>query len=80
MEGAVPFWSCVFFERTEEQQALFKEGIEADFFSDTEELLEKVAFYHAKPELRESIRQKGYEKVLQLDATYARRIQEILAF
>ncbi|WP_088840914.1 glycosyltransferase [Listeria sp. ILCC797] len=67
-------------ERTEEQQALFKEGIEADFFSDTEELLEKVAFYHAKPELRESIRQKGYEKVLQLDATYARRIQEILAF
>ncbi len=67
-------------ERTEEQKALFIEGEEADFFSTTEELLEKVAFYRAKPELRESIRQKGYEKVLLLDATYTRRVKEILAF
>lgn len=67
-------------ERTEEQKALFKEGEEADFFSNTEELLEKVAFYHANPAKREFIRRKGYEKVLKLDATYTRRIQEILAF
>lgn len=66
--------------RTEEHVEIFKPGVEADFFSSTEELAEKVAFYTRNEELRARVAQKGYEKVIKLDATYENRVKGILDF
>lgn len=67
-------------ERTVEHKELFIEGQEADFFSDTEELLAKIDFYSKRLDIVEIIRQKGYEKVKKLSATYKQRAIEILTF
>lgn len=67
-------------ERTDEHMDIFKEGVEADFFSSTEELLEKTAFYTKNENAREQIVQKGYEKVIQMNETYESRVQGILDF
>lgn len=66
--------------RTEEHIEIFRPGIDADFFSNTEELVEKVEFYTRNEELRSRIAQKGYEKVIKLDATYENRVKGILEF
>ncbi|MBC1605345.1 glycosyltransferase [Listeria rocourtiae] len=66
--------------RTDEQMEILKPGVEADFFDTTEELLEKVAFYIKNETVRERIAQKGYEKVIKMNATYENRVKEILTF
>lgn len=42
-------------ERTDEHLEMFEEGIEAEFFESYEELLDKIAFYLCRPELRDQI-------------------------
>ncbi|MBC1499127.1 glycosyltransferase [Listeria weihenstephanensis] len=66
--------------RTAEHMDIFKQGVEADFFSSKEELVEKVAFYTRNEDMRSKIAQKGYDKVIQMDATYESRVKEILVF
>lgn len=46
-------------ERTEEHSRLFEENLEAVFFSNNEELLEKCKFYLANEEERKKIAKKG---------------------
>lgn len=65
-------------ERTSEHQEIFKEGKEAEFFDDLDELCEKSNFYLKNEELRKKIAISGYEKVKKVNATYKERAKEIL--
>jgi hypothetical protein len=49
-------------ERTAEHQILFAEGLEADFFSTNEELLDKVNYYVLNDKIRKKISISGYER------------------
>ncbi|WP_141604630.1 CgeB family protein [Terrilactibacillus laevilacticus] len=65
-------------ERTIEHQEIFKEGIEADFFDDLDELKEKISFYINNEKIRWEIAERGFFKVKKLNATYRRRAEQIL--
>jgi len=49
-------------ERSPKHLSFFKEGVEADFFSTNEELLEKVQFYSKNEEFTKKIAEQGYLK------------------
>ncbi len=66
-------------ERTEEHRQLFKEGAEADFFSDDEELLKKVRHYLDHPEERKRIALAGRERCMSSDYSYHGQLRGILA-
>lgn len=51
-------------ERTDEHLTLFKEGIEAEFFSSRDELLRKIQFYLNNPEKRIEVARYGRERCL----------------
>jgi len=50
-------------ERTDEMCALFQEGVEAEYFSTSDELLDKARYYLQHDSERRSIAQRGHEKV-----------------
>lgn len=51
-------------ERTVEHLLLFREGVEAEFWGDLEELQDKVKYYLAHPEEARAIGQRGRERCL----------------
>jgi len=53
-------------ERTNEHLSLFKEGIEAEFFSNDLELLDKCKFYLSRDLLRNNIALGGYNKIIKM--------------
>lgn len=65
-------------ERTSEQLEFFREGIEAEYFSSIEELIEKAKFYINNESLRQRIVEKGFIRVQQLNATYFHRASIVL--
>lgn len=65
-------------ERTIEHERLFTEGVEADYFSTKDELLDKVRYYLLHDSEREKIAKAGYNRVFKSDYTFTNRIAEIL--
>ena len=66
-------------ERTEEHLGLFREGIEAEFFSSQEELVEKCNFYLAREDLRRRIAHAGRERCIRSGYSNAERLRAILS-
>jgi spore maturation protein CgeB len=65
-------------ERTEEHLALFREGVEAEFFGSNDELLEKVRYYLDHPEQRKRIAAAGRERCLRSGYSYHDRLRWML--
>jgi spore maturation protein CgeB len=67
-------------ERTERHSALYREGVEAEFFDPDrpDELIDKVSVLLADESRRERIRQAGVAAVSRLPHTYDHRIARVL--
>ncbi|MDX1976398.1 MAG: glycosyltransferase [Pseudanabaenaceae cyanobacterium bins.68] len=66
-------------ERTDEHQALFIEGKEAEFFASPAELLAKTKYYLANDSLREAIAQAGRSRCVTSGYSHHDRLQVMLA-
>jgi len=65
-------------ERTEDHLSCYREGKEAEFFSSTDELVEKTRYYLAHEEERESIAAAGHRRCLTSGYRYQDRVQKML--
>lgn len=50
-------------EYSPELSSLFQEGVEADFFRSTGELVDKVRYYLARPDVRDAVAARGLDRV-----------------
>jgi len=66
-------------ERTKEHQDLFMEGIEAEFFSSNDELIEKTIYYIENMERRKSIAMAGRERCINSRYSNLDRISEMIS-
>jgi len=64
-------------ERTSEHTLLFEEGKEADFFSDKDELLQKVKYYLISPDKRMQIARAGRQRCLSSKYSNSERLQQV---
>jgi spore maturation protein CgeB len=67
-------------ERTVEHMMLFREGVEAEFFSDLEELCDKVKYYLAHPQEARAIGQRGRQRCIESGYGYDKCLPRWLAF
>lgn len=51
-------------ERTDVMQSLYEDGLEAEYFSSSDELIDKIRFYLQHDEARERIARRGYERCI----------------
>src|ERR1035437_861546 len=65
-------------ERTAEHLELFVEGVEAEFFSSREELLEKCRYYLTHREARFRVAKAGRERCLRSGYSYERQVEAVL--
>lgn len=65
-------------ERTDEHQALFAEGLEAEYFGDNAELLSKVRRYLHDEDLRQKIARAGYRRCLESGYSFENRLRQIV--
>jgi len=77
--GLLACCSMMIADRTDEHQEFFEEGKEAEFFSSTEELVDKVRFYLSNESLREQIACNGYRRCLTAGYSYKNRLTKVLA-
>ena len=71
--------SMLLADRTEEHREFFEEGKEAEFFSSSEELLEKVRFYTGNEAARVRIADAGYQRCISGRYAYVHRLKAALA-
>jgi spore maturation protein CgeB len=67
-------------ERTDDHLALFKEGIEAEFFGSDEELKDKIGFYLENQEARRRIAAAGRERCLRSGYCAENQIAKVLEY
>lgn len=65
-------------ERTDEHIALFREGVDADYFSNDEELLFKCRYYLLNEKARKNIAESGYLKVHSLNLSNTKMIKSMV--
>jgi hypothetical protein len=64
-------------ERTTEHQELFTEGLEAEFFSSKEELVDKCKFYLKNDTIRDRIAQAGYDRCTKSGYSNVERLKSV---
>ena len=67
-------------ERTDAHGLLFNEDVEAVFFDTKEELLRKIKYYLGNDNLRKSIADAGYQRVINSHYTWEHRMSDCLRF
>lgn len=70
--------SMLLADRTDEHRAFFEEGKEAEFFSSSEELLDKVGYYLAHEPARIRLAAAGYERCRTNGYAYVHRMAHAL--
>jgi spore maturation protein CgeB len=65
-------------ERTAEHRQLFTEGVEAEFFTTKDELLEKCCYYLAHSEEKARIAAAGRARCVQSGYSYERQVEAVL--
>ena len=70
--------SLLLADRTDEHREFFEEGKEAEFFSSTEELLDKARFYHDNESARQRVAVAGYERCGKSQYAYVHRMKMAL--
>jgi len=67
-------------EYSEDLASLYKEGEEADYFRNKEELIEKVKLYLGNHELRHSVAENGYRRVITDGHNVVSRMLQVLTW
>jgi len=65
-------------ERTDEHERLFREGIEAEYFGDIDELIEKCRHYLEQESDRQQIAERGHRRCVLGGYSYAQRVLGIV--
>jgi len=65
-------------ERTQEQCSLFEEGVEAEYFGDPDELIQKCRYYLAHETERKLIASRGRERCLRSGYSYHAQLEKLL--
>lgn len=63
---------------TNDLDSMFKEGIEAEYFRDKEEMMDKIKYYLKHDDKREKIAKAGYERLLRDGHEVTDRAREII--
>lgn len=71
--------SLLLADRTDEHREFFQEGVEADFFSSQEELVDKVRFYNGNEAARARLAAAGLARCRAGGYAYVRRMERALA-
>jgi spore maturation protein CgeB len=65
-------------ERTAAIQSLYREAVEAEFFSSSDELVEKAMYYLENEDKREEIARAGYKRCINSPYSWKPRVAEML--
>lgn len=65
-------------DRTDEHQALFEEGIEAEYFGDVTELIDKARFYTTHGSARDKVAASGRQRCIDSRYAYIHRLKSAL--
>lgn len=71
--------SLLLADRTDEHREFFEEGVEADFFSTKEELVDKIKFYTGNEASRTRLAAAGLARCRRSGYAYIRRLERALA-